>query len=192
MASEDKRIQQFPRKEICTLSCPHCFREELILQNFSLTFPNATYRIYHLSLDLSDHIHASCLCSLTASIYQNMRCSIFPILFRLHANGKPVPSGHLQLSPLHGRDGCHSHVPPPGAARQLHGDIWSTYSTGYGTKLKSSAYQRALWCCSLRVRDVSQNRSPYFFAEPAQWVEEARHLVVTLISQPLWSKGFGH
>jgi hypothetical protein len=92
-----------------------------------------------------------------------MWCSIFPILFILHANGKSVPSGHLQLSLLRGRDGCHSHVPPPGAARQLHGDIWPAFSTGYGTKLKSSASQRALWCCSLSVGDVSQNRGQYVF-----------------------------
>jgi hypothetical protein len=117
-----------------------------------------------ISLDLSDHIHATCLCNLTTSIYQNMECNIFPILFSLHANGKLVPFGHLQyLSLLRWRDGCHRHVPPPGAARQLHGDIWPAFSTGYGTKLKSSASQRALWCCSLRVADVSQNRSPYFF-----------------------------
>ena len=30
---------------------------------------------------------------------------------------------HLQLSPLRGRDGYHSHVPQSGAARQLHRDI---------------------------------------------------------------------
>jgi len=29
----------------------------------------------------------------------------------------------LAVNPLRGRDGCHRHVPPPGAARQLHGDI---------------------------------------------------------------------
>lgn len=164
MASEDKSSHQFSQKEVIfSLVCVLCFWEELFLKNSSLRFPTAMHRIYHLFPWISVTIFMQPACVTLPHPYTRTWVQCIPHPLQPARERQACTFRPLSVSPLRGRGGCHSHVPPPCAACQLHGDIWPAFSTSYETKLKSSPSQRALRCCSLRLRDVSQSRDQYFF-----------------------------